>query len=189
MLWAESGIWLYGIVITESDADRRSVLLLLNDVGDVLEGIALEREPFDLLRVRDGELERLLLLGGSVPLSFRLLALDTGEILGIVSGTYAYLELCNPLDPDGVSLVAVPGTEGLAWVVRDNYQIQLDEVCEPLTFYTPSLGDNQRFAPGTNGTLMLLRGNVVFWRDGSYLNPERIETADRDVALFWGPCA
>lgn len=191
MLWHDSGIWLHGTVVGTSSEDRRAVLLRLNEAGEVLAELPLEKAPLDLFVARDGEVDRLVLYAGGTPLSFKLLDPATGEIFGITPGTQGYLELYNPLDPHRVSLVAVPTSAGVSWLVRDAWQTQVDQDGEPLVYQTRSLGDAQQFAPGPDGYLMLWQGRVVFWKDGAYRQaaPSADAPRDRQVALFWGPRA
>ena len=190
MLWHDSGIWLHGTVVGTSFEDSYPALLRLSATGKLLEEIVLDEDPLDLLVAQDGEVDRLVLYEGSQPLSFKLLDPYTGEIFGITQGTQAYLELYNPLEPNRVSLVAVPTSEGIAWLVRDTWQTQVDWAGEPLAYPTRSLGYAQWFAPGPDGYLMLWQDRVIFWKDGDYLHlPTAPRRRHSSVALFWGPRA
>ena len=191
MLWHNSGIWLHGTVAGTSFEDQHAVLLHLNEAGEVLEELVLEQEPLDLFVAQDGEVDRLVLYEGSVPLSFKLLDPATGEIFGITPGTQGYLELYNPLYPNRASLVAVPTSEGVSWLVRDAWQSQVGGDGIPLVYQTRSLGDAQQFAPGPDGYLMLWQGRVIVWKDGAYLQSAPTTDAPRNsrAALFWGPRA
>ncbi|MBN1967425.1 MAG: hypothetical protein JW910_22415, partial [Anaerolineae bacterium] len=193
LFWGASGLWLYGTVFEDTVENSRAVLLRVSETGDVLQEIALASEPTTVLAALNGEVEAIVLLySGTNPPYFLLVDPGAGEVYGITPGTQGYLELYNPLDPHGVSLIAVPDQGQIAWVVMAAWQRQYGEHGESLIFHTRGLLSGARqFAPGPQGQLLLWQGRILYWGPGGYLNPAALEQPARegDVALFWGPRA
>ena len=193
LFWGEAGIWLYGSVF-EGDVDSGwAVLVHMSESGDVLDEIVLESEPTTVVAALDGEVARMVLIySGSNPPNLLLVDPATNEVFGITPGTQGYLELYNPLDPGGLSLIAVPDDDQIAWVVVDEGRIQYQPDGAPVFFVTDGLVSGARqFAPSPGGQLLLWQGMILYGEDGEFLNPDALLGPVRDsrVSVFWGPRA
>ena len=193
LYWGPSGIWLYGTLVGDTIENSQAALIHLSETGKVLQEIPLESEPTTLITAQDGEVARVVLVySGTNPPRLLLFLPESGEIVGITPGTQGYLQLYNPLDPEGVSVIAVPDDDQIAWVVMDGLSPQLDDTGEPHVYYTRGLlSGSQQFAPGPQGQLLMWQGMMLYLEDGAYLNPEALAGPVRDdhAQVYWGPRA